>query len=151
MHQYHNLFLNNEQMGLMPLHFLNDVYFNNPAMIIADIIISIIVTVSSLDHIYSMGLFVFDQCLFHRSCSICCICPSKSPVPCALMGSDIVIACAQVSLVLFFIRGANLCGAAPCNVVWQQRGAWVWFCTNCWVPELLTVLSVKAPWAGSCL
>lgn len=42
-------------MGLMPLRFLTNEYFNNPAMIIADIIINIIVTVSSLDHIYSIG------------------------------------------------------------------------------------------------
>lgn len=63
MHQYHSLFLCNKQMGLMPLHFLTDVYFNNPAMIIADII-NIIVTMSSLDHFYSMRIFVFDQSVF---------------------------------------------------------------------------------------
>lgn len=45
-------------MALMPLHFLTAVYFNNPAMIIADIIINIIVMVSSLHHIYNMGIFV---------------------------------------------------------------------------------------------
>lgn len=59
------------------------------------------------------------------------------------MGSDtIVTAYAQVSLVLFLIRGASLCGTAQCNVVSQQRGAGVWFCTNCWMPEFLTALSV---------
>lgn len=58
MPRYHSLFLQNKQMALMPLHFLTAVYFNNPAMIIADIIIKIIVTVSSLDHIYDMGIFV---------------------------------------------------------------------------------------------
>lgn len=59
------------------------------------------------------------------------------------MGSDTVVtAYARVSLVLFLIRGASLCGTAQCNVVSQQRGAGVWFCTNCWMPEFLTALSV---------
>lgn len=64
MHQYHNLFVCNKQMGLIPLHFLTDVYFTNPAMIIADVIINIIVTMSLLDHIYSVGIFLLDQSIF---------------------------------------------------------------------------------------
>lgn len=47
MHQHHNLFLHNKQMGLMPLHLLTDVYFKHPAMIIGDVIINIIVPVPS--------------------------------------------------------------------------------------------------------
>lgn len=53
MHQNHLLiiFVQNNQIRLVRLHFLTD-YFNNPAMIVSDKIIKIIVTMSSLDHIY---------------------------------------------------------------------------------------------------
>lgn len=114
MHQHHNLFLHNKQMDLMLLHLLADVYFNNPAMIIADVIINIIVPVSSLDHIYSMGRFVFDQSLFDRSCSICCTYPSKNPVPCALMGSDICLCfCSSLFSAFLYPRGCSVqCGLA---------------------------------------
>lgn len=55
MHQNHLfvIFVQNNQIRLVLLHFLTDyLYFNNPAMIVSDIIIKIIVTMSSLDHIY---------------------------------------------------------------------------------------------------
>lgn len=55
MHRNHyGIFLINNQIKLVPLHFLTDhLNFNNPAMIISDIItIKISVTKSSLDCIY---------------------------------------------------------------------------------------------------
>lgn len=103
----------------MPLHFLTDVYFNNPAMIIADIIIiNTIVPVSSLDHIYSTGRFVFDQSLFDRICSICSICFSKNPVPCALMGSDICLClCSSLFSAFLYHRGQPLwCCSVQCGL-----------------------------------
>lgn len=116
MHQHHNLFLHNKQMGLMPLHLLTDVYFKHPAMIIGDVIINIIVPVPSLDDISSMGRFVFAQSLFHSSCRICCVVCLYKPCPCALMGSAVCL-CSSPS-VLFCARGA-----AQCSELWQQGAA----------------------------